>query len=42
MRSSVANRHYDIDIAGPSRCHLLQQGADPIAGPVIFRVLEIS
>jgi hypothetical protein len=42
MPSSIANRNCDIDIAGPSRWHLLQQGADPIVGPMTFRVLEIS
>jgi len=41
MRSSIASRNHDIDIAGPSRWHLLLQGADSIAGPVIFGVLEI-
>jgi hypothetical protein len=41
MRSSIANRNRDIDIAGPSRWHLLPPGADPIAGPKIFQVLEI-
>jgi len=41
MRSTIVNGNYDIDIAGLSRWHLLPQGADPIVGPMAFRVLEI-